>query len=530
MPVPLPEWLTLRPSINQSVSLRMYGYGTWPANAAYKTGVPDAGPGGLKPVTTCTRAIVGVLSLSRILATLGLPLAGQLIMCAARSHRHYRSTGKDQRKKNHNLQQQHSLPISTFANIPTVASMHISVPALIPTSVTSLPLPKPTTVPIFSPTPMPIHTPMPKPPTVPIVTLTSNHTVKPKPTTVPIVTLKSNHTVKAKTSSVSIVSPKNTSVPIVTLMPTSIHIPKCTSVPIITHMPTSIHNAKCTSAPNVTPTSIHKSTFKCKPTSVPNDTPTHTSTLQPKPTPVPLVMPMPAAAPQLLSTRIPKNVVRFVCISDTHNKTDILPFPIPDGDVLLHGGDFTIKGKLHEALVFNDWLGHLPHKHKVVIAGNHDRLFDKNFKQFTADSRKVFTNAIYLQDQHTSIYGIKIYGAPWTPEYHNLAFNLPRGQPCLEKWSLIPKDTDILMTHGPPWGQRDFTKGKQHVGCEDLLAVVQNKVMPKYHVFGHIHEGYGMTKTGRTVFVNAAMCNIHYKPINPPIVFDLPLPRGYTKN
>nr|XP_053654485.1 metallophosphoesterase MPPED2-like [Cherax quadricarinatus] len=174
--------------------------------------------------------------------------------------------------------------------------------------------------------------------------------------------------------------------------------------------------------------------------------------------------------------------------------------------------------------------GQLPHKHKVVIAGNHDRLFDKNFWQVPADPKRVLTNATYLQDQHTTIYGIKIYGAPWTPEYRDLAFNVPRGLPCLQKWSLIPENTDIVMTHGPPWGQGDFTKGKKHVGCEALLAVIQNKVIPKYHVFGHIHEGYGVTGNGKTVFVNAAMCNIHYKPVNPPIVFDLPLPHGFSKN
>lgn len=75
------------------------------------------------------------------------------------------------------------------------------------------------------------------------------------------------------------------------------------------------------------------------------------------------------------------------------------------------------------------------------------------------------------------------------PEYRGCGFNLPRGKPLLEKWLAIPEDTDILVTHTPPLGHGDFTKGRQHVGCQDLLNVLQERVKPKYHVFGHIHEG-----------------------------------------
>jgi hypothetical protein len=66
-------------------------------------------------------------------------------------------------------------------------------------------------------------------------------------------------------------------------------------------------------------------------------------------------------------------------MSDTHAKVGggkFLPFVVPDGDVLLHAGDFTDLGSIPEIIAFNDWLGTLPHKHKVVIAGNRDLAMD----------------------------------------------------------------------------------------------------------------------------------------------------------
>ncbi|XP_042214330.1 metallophosphoesterase MPPED2-like [Homarus americanus] len=162
------------------------------------------------------------------------------------------------------------------------------------------------------------------------------------------------------------------------------------------------------STPTVTPTSTYIQTIAS----------VCTQTVQPIFTPI--VTPV-TSLPTY--TRRPADVVRFVCISDTHNRTDCLHYSIPDGDVLLHGGDFTIRGDPHNAHVFNQWLGRLPHKYKVVIAGNHEELFDKNFYPVPADPKKVLSNAIYLQDQYTSVYGIKIYGAPWiwcNSRWHNI--------------------------------------------------------------------------------------------------------------
>ncbi|KTG47990.1 hypothetical protein cypCar_00000147, partial [Cyprinus carpio] len=126
---------------------------------------------------------------------------------------------------------------------------------------------------------------------------------------------------------------------------------------------------------------------------------------------------------------------------------------------------------------------------------------------------------------------------PW---YYGWGFNLPRGQALLDKWNQIPDSTDILLTHCPPLGKTYIThkcthtkrfldwvpRKMQRVGCMELLNTVQRRVQPKLHVFGHIHEGYGMMADGTTTFINASACTVNFQPMNLPIVFDLPNPRS----
>ena len=222
-----------------------------------------------------------------------------------------------------------------------------------------------------------------------------------------------------------------------------------------------------------------------------------------------------------------ENDIRFVCISDTHSLQLNLPEGfIPDGDVLIHAGDFSMQGQPLEITKFNAFLGQLPHQYKIVVAGNHEITFDPSFERYTKIDaewcRSLLTNCTYLQDDFINIYGYKIYGSPWQPEFGDWAFNLKRGQDCLSKWNLIPADTDILVTHGPPLGHGDYCFDRVRAGCVDLLQVVEKKVKPSYHIFGHIHEGYGVTTNGTTNFINASVCNLRYNPVNKPIVFDLP--------
>ena len=103
--------------------------------------------------------------------------------------------------------------------------------------------------------------------------------------------------------------------------------------------------------------------------------------------------------------------------------------------------------------------------------------------------KKELTNCIYLEDSATNVLGLNIYGTPWQPEYCGWAFNLPRGSRCLSKWNGIPEGTDILITHTPPVGYGDHCCTGVRAGCVELLKTVQQRVKPKYHIYGHIHEG-----------------------------------------
>jgi hypothetical protein len=222
--------------------------------------------------------------------------------------------------------------------------------------------------------------------------------------------------------------------------------------------------------------------------------------------------------------------MRIVLVSDTHGHA----VRIPDGDILIHAGDLTPSGTSSEIASGVKWLASLPHRHKVLIAGNHDLLFEKRPNEAASLLRDA--SVIYLQDVDINIEGLSIYGSPWQPEFMNWAFNVPRGQ-LAKYWDLIPFGIDILITHGPPhgildqrmpsgmrrpapWEDEKPFAGSNHVGCEELLAAVE-RTRPRIHVFGHIHRGYGTTQNEYTTFYNACLCNEDYEPVNKPWTIDL---------
>ncbi|GMF32189.1 unnamed protein product [Phytophthora fragariaefolia] len=229
--------------------------------------------------------------------------------------------------------------------------------------------------------------------------------------------------------------------------------------------------------------------------------------------------------------------LRVVCISDTHAKHRQLRH-VPDGDVLLHCGDFTQRGTHAEIRDFNEWLGSLPHRHKLVVAGNHDvcmdaveydQHWDKAFRHREYNdpsaSRALLSNCTYLENRSVVIEGVKIYGSPMTPPIPGRpgAFNVARGFADQQHWAKVPADVDVLITHGPPHGILDTTFTGLHVGSESLLKETISRVRPSFHIFGHIHEAYGAARVGNTVFVNAATSTLLAKRRHPPVVIDIPI-------
>lgn len=224
----------------------------------------------------------------------------------------------------------------------------------------------------------------------------------------------------------------------------------------------------------------------------------------------------------------------LVAISDTHGHHESID--LPRGEMLVHAGDSCSRGTLGEFEDFLAWFSAQPHEHKVLIAGNHDRVLELDPELARA---AIPDNVTYLQDQAAEIAGFRVYGSPWTPIFADWAFMLPRGELLAERWRQIPTDTQILITHGPPYGHGDLappnvSRYPRSVGCLELLHALQ-RVRPQVHVFGHIHQGHGVTVSDEvpfTRFMNAATCTEAYRPDHPPLVIELyrdwvaPRPQG----
>ncbi|PXX92422.1 metallophosphoesterase [Marinobacter vulgaris] len=209
--------------------------------------------------------------------------------------------------------------------------------------------------------------------------------------------------------------------------------------------------------------------------------------------------------------------MRLVCISDTHSMHRQVK--VPDGDILIHAGDCLGVGTLEELEDLDNWFSEQPHRHKILIAGNHDWCLQDE----PAEAEALIRNAIYLRDTGTEIEGLKFWGSPWTPVFYDWAFNLARGPTIAERWQQIPADTDVLVTHGPPAGILDqviTASDSQSVGCDDLARRLEQLAL-KMHVFGHIHESYGQQTVNNCVFINASTCTSSYNPLHPPVVVDL---------
>lgn len=231
-------------------------------------------------------------------------------------------------------------------------------------------------------------------------------------------------------------------------------------------------------------------------------------------------------------------MTKIVCISDTH----MFEPELPPGDILIHAGDFTFRGGAHEISQQLYWLGKHSKNYSSVIAvpGNHDFGFESNYSQFALEAKN--KGITFLNDSGIEALGLKFWGSPITPFFHAWAFN--RHAADIEPhWDLIPDDTQVLITHGPP---RDILDGvpqyqktrigfdqhyrpmfskqlltMEHVGCPELLERIKKLTQLKLHVFGHIHEGYGLWNENGIQFVNASIMDGDYKPVNKPIVIEL---------
>lgn len=210
--------------------------------------------------------------------------------------------------------------------------------------------------------------------------------------------------------------------------------------------------------------------------------------------------------------------MRVVCISDTHSLHEQIQ-DIPDGDVLVHAGDLTGSGRIPAGFEAVEWLSQLPHRHKILIAGNHDFCFEDYPEWMREHCERC--EVIYLEDESVTIDGVKFHGSPWTPWFRGMAFNSTPSV-AAEKMALVPDDTHVLITHGPARGVMDYVPSDDvRVGCLSIQARIPFLRHLRAHICGHIHEGYGQLEKDGVVYVNASTCTERYRPTNPPIVIEV---------
>jgi len=220
-------------------------------------------------------------------------------------------------------------------------------------------------------------------------------------------------------------------------------------------------------------------------------------------------------------------MTRITFVADTHCKHKQITNDLPGGDLIIHAGDVSSMGYFHEIRNFCDWYSKLNYNTKIFIAGNHDFGFQDSPKS-VVKLVKSYQNINYLQDdllllgEEYDNYEdkIKVWGSPWSPRFLNWAFNADRGEDIKQYWDKIPMNTDILITHCPPFGILDKVIGRnENLGCEELAKRI-SIIKPKIHVFGHIHTGYGYKFDGHTHYINASVVNEQYIYLQKPITMD----------
>ena len=200
--------------------------------------------------------------------------------------------------------------------------------------------------------------------------------------------------------------------------------------------------------------------------------------------------------------------LKILHMSDTHGVHSRLR-DLPEADILVHSGDFTMSGSEAETLDFLEWICDLPYRHKVLVAGNHDACL------YGAHLDGLDDNVHYLCGSGVKIEGLNFWGVPMFME------------DCVsgkreQLYAAIPEDTDVLVTHTPPYGILDRDRSILY-GSKELLERVRT-IRPCLHLFGHIHKAHGMTNDGMTVFSNAAIMDEGYDSLNGPNMLPISVP------
>lgn len=211
------------------------------------------------------------------------------------------------------------------------------------------------------------------------------------------------------------------------------------------------------------------------------------------------------------------DVVKLVCISDTHGDHDAVD--LPAGDVLIHAGDITAHGTELDLLRFLDWFGSRDVEHRLFVAGNHDTFLEQHPERTARLAREA--GVTWLNDSGCRAAGIEFWGSPITPRFLDWSFMREPGADIERHWARIPAETQVLITHGPPHGILDGVERlngtSDKTGCPSLLTHL-DRIRPAVHLFGHIHEGYGRVVRNGIEHLNISTMDREYRIANAPVI------------
>lgn len=203
-------------------------------------------------------------------------------------------------------------------------------------------------------------------------------------------------------------------------------------------------------------------------------------------------------------------MTKILHISDTHGQHNSLQLDLTNIDVLVHSGDesnYKSPSINHgEFNSFLNWFADLDIEKKIFVPGNHSTWIEANEKE----ARRLFKerDIIFLNKNEIVIDNVKFYGDAVNPLFGNWAYNIKR-EKLHKHWSLIPDDTDVLITHTPAYGILDVVDNRrmEFTGCKNLYKQIQKRNI-KAHLFGHIHQDYwnlGVFNDGKTMYSNGAI-------------------------
>lgn len=213
--------------------------------------------------------------------------------------------------------------------------------------------------------------------------------------------------------------------------------------------------------------------------------------------------------------------MRIVGISDIHGNL----VNIPKCDVLCICGD--IIGLNDQRSMdaskhwfenrFANWINKLPCEKVFAVPGNHDFYIESCYtnsnklnEQLLKDIELKTNNKLkFLIDEHVIYKDTKFYGTPWINPIGGKPFWAFDPNKYLldnlleEKFSKIPKDTDILLSHDNPY-------------MNETLEIYSK--VAKYHLYGHWHDGIANENKNR---YNCSLLNDNYWLKYKPKVIDI---------